>query len=133
MYENYMNNYNPYMQKMQNQTMMQQQKIIHVNGENGARAFRMMPNSEALLLDDTQAIVWLCQSDGAGYHTVTPYSITPYEQPQEIDYNSVIKSLDERLRILEGNYESNIATTEQYVSDKNVGNVKQSITNNATV
>ena len=124
MYENFNNPYmqNSYMQRFQNQP--QQHQIIHVNGENGAKSFRMMPNSQALLLDDTAPIVWLCQSDGAGYHTVTPYTITPYEQPREVDYMAVLNGFDERLKKLEGNYESNITTTEQLVSDKNVGNIK---------
>mgnify|MGYP003311272107 CR=1 FL=1 len=40
----------------------------------------MAPNSEALLLDTTDAIVWLAQTDGAGYKTVTPYSVIPYRK-----------------------------------------------------
>lgn len=72
-------------------------EIIHVNGENGARAFQMMPNSQALLLDDTAPIVWLAQTDGAGYKTVTPYSIAPYQPEPEID----LKDIDARLRRIE--------------------------------
>lgn len=71
-------------------------EIIHVNGENGARALAMMPNSQALLLDDTAPLVWLAQTDGAGYKTLTPYSITPYE-PKHVDVNS----LEERIAKLE--------------------------------
>lgn len=72
-------------------------EIIHVNGQNGAQAFQMMPNSQALLLDDTAPLIWLAQTDGAGYKTVTPYTIAPYQPEPEID----VKSLDERLRKLE--------------------------------
>ena len=64
MYSNpYSNPYTPYSQT----------KIVHVNGENGARTFQMLPNSDVLLLDDTAPIVWLAQTDGAGYKTITPY------------------------------------------------------------
>ena len=70
-------------------------EIIHVNGENGARAFQMMPNSQALLLDDTAPIVWLAQTDGAGYKTITPYEIKPIEQKEPI------KSLEERIERIE--------------------------------
>lgn len=82
-------------------------EIIHVNGRPGAEAFRMAPNSNALLLDDTAPIVWLCVSDGAGYHSVTPYSISLYEAPPPVDFNS----LEERLRRLEEklNEQSNVA------------------------
>ena len=72
-------------------------EIIHVNGENGAMALQMMPNSQALLLDDTAPIVWLAQTDGAGYKTVTPYTIAPYEKPEPVDINA----LNERLKKVE--------------------------------
>ena len=63
-------------------------EIIHVNGENGARAFQMMPNSSALLLDDTAPLVWLATTDGAGYKTVVPYTITPFK-PKEISLENI--------------------------------------------
>ena len=43
-------------------------EIVKVNGENGARAYQLAPNSSALLLDESSPIVWLVQSDGAGYN-----------------------------------------------------------------
>lgn len=73
------------------------QEIVKVNGQNGARAFQMAPNSSALLLDESAPIIWLVQTDGAGYKTEVPYSITPYQTQPEPDYNS----LDERIRRLE--------------------------------
>lgn len=72
-------------------------EIIRVNGQNGAQAFQMMPNSQALLLDDTAPIVWLAQTDGAGYKTVTPYTITPYQPEPEIS----MKDIDARLKRIE--------------------------------
>ena len=72
-----------------NQFQQQRTEVIHVNGENGARAYQMMPNSSALLLDDTAPIVWLCQTDGAGYKTVTPYEIKPYEPTPPININAL--------------------------------------------
>lgn len=68
-----------------------------MNGKNGVDAFQMMPNSQALLLDDTAPIVWLVQTDGAGYKTATPYSVTPYQPEPEID----LKDIDARLRRIE--------------------------------
>lgn len=72
-------------------------QIVQVSGENGARAFQMPPNSSTLLLDNTDSIVWLVQTDGAGYKTVTPYTITPYIPEPPID----VKSLEERIAALE--------------------------------
>ena len=82
----------PYFQNPYSKT-----EIIHVNGENGAMALQMMPNSQSLLLDDTAPLVWLAQTDGAGYKTVTPYKITPYQAKQPVD----IKGLEERLDRIE--------------------------------
>ena len=87
-------------------------EIIHVNGKNGVDAFQMLPNSQALLLDDTAPIVWLVQTDGAGYKTSTPYSVTPYQPEPEID----LKDIDSRLRKIEeviNNAKSNASSTKK--------------------
>lgn len=93
------------------QPQIQSHNIIHVNGENGARSFRMAPNSQCLLLDDTAPIIWLAQTDGAGYPTLTPYSITPYQAEPAPDFNS----LDARIKRLEDmiNGQSNVAEPKQ--------------------
>ena len=72
-------------------------EIIRVNGENGARAFQMAPNSTALLLDDTAPIVWFVQTDGAGYKTETPFSISPYQPTPPVD----VSALEARIQRLE--------------------------------
>ena len=58
---------------------MMKQEVVRINGQNGAQAYQMAPNSSALLLDVSAPLVWLVQSDGAGYKTCTPYTIAPYE------------------------------------------------------
>ena len=80
------------------QNYPQKCEIIRVNGRNGGEMYSMAPNSEALLLDTSAPIVWLAQTDGAGYKTLTPYTITPYKPEPEID----VKSLNDRLTRLEG-------------------------------
>lgn len=102
---------NPYQQRlsMMEQAQMPRYEIIHVNGENGARALQMAPNSNALLLDDTADLVWLAQTDGAGYKTVTPFSITPYQPAPPVNYSA----LEERIARLEGILnEQNVAVTQ---------------------
>lgn len=89
------------------------QEIVHVNGENGARAYQLAPNSNILLLDDTAPLVWLCQTDGAGYKTVTPYSITPYT-PKVADVSSLeekVAKLQEKIESLEGELHGKSNTT----------------------
>lgn len=86
------------------------QQIIRVNGENGARALQMQPNSSVLLLDESAPIIWLAQTDGAGYKTITPYKIEPYKPEPQVD----LQSLSERISRLEEklNDKSNITSNE---------------------
>ena len=85
----------------------QKQEVIRVHGQAGAQAYQMPPNSSVLLLDDADAIVYLKTTDGAGYPTITPYTITPYVQAKPED---AISELDKRLKKLEEIIESDSAT-----------------------
>ena len=98
--------YNPYgyapviQQNGAGSVLPQQSQIIRVNGKNGAEAFRMAPNSSILLMDENDPIVWLKTSDGAGYCTVTPYTIAPYQSAPPVDVNSLenrVKRLEDML------------------------------------
>lgn len=75
-------------------------QITRVNGRNGAEAFRLAPNSSILLMDENDPIVWLKQTDGAGYATVTPYTVAPYQAAAPVDVNDLedrVKRLEEML------------------------------------
>lgn len=74
-----------------------QYDIVKVNGENGANAFQMGPNSKILLLDENEPILWFVQTDGAGYKTITPYDILPHKKTPSININE----LEERIAALE--------------------------------
>lgn len=77
-----------------------QQNITRVTGENGARTYQIGPNSSALLLDDTAPIVWLVQTDGAGYKTLTAYEIKPYAPepaPDMTDIMTRLKRLEDQV------------------------------------
>lgn len=89
-----------YQQLLQNiqQTSLTKQEVVKVNGRPGAEAFTLAADSSALLLDTSAPIVWLVQTDGAGYKSLLPYDITPHEEkPPEDKY----KSLEERITKLE--------------------------------
>lgn len=73
------------------------QEVVKVNGINGVNAYQLAPNSSVLLLDTTAPIVWLVQTDGAGYKTNTPYDITPHEPEEVAQY----KTLEDRIAKLE--------------------------------
>ncbi len=92
-------NFNPYQQiQAQPSYTGQRQDLVRVNGKPGAEAYQMPPNSSALLLDESAPIVWLAQTDGAGYKPLSPYSITPYQPEPPVD----VKSLVGRIERLEG-------------------------------
>lgn len=76
------NMFDPYSQAGQ---MPQRCEVPHVNGQNGANAFRMAPNSSVLLLDETAPLVWFKQTDSAGYASLTPYTIAPYKPASPVD------------------------------------------------
>ena len=88
--------YNPYQQFSPYQ-LPTPMRVVRVSGKPGAEAFQMAPNSEVLLLDETQPIVWLKTTDGAGYPRLTPYDIVVHEEEAPVDY----KSFEERLKRLE--------------------------------
>ena len=93
-----------------------QYELIKVNGEAGARNFRMAPNSQALLLDETAAIVWLAQTDGTGYLTVTPYDIFPHQQMPPVDINNLamrVSQLEEKINNAQSNTISNKQSKKQ--------------------
>ncbi len=54
---------NPYADRLaamqQSQAMQQRCEVVTVNGENGAQAYPLAPNSSALLLDESQPLVRL--------------------------------------------------------------------------
>ena len=76
-------------------------EVIRVNGEAGARAFQMAPNSNIFLADATDPhIIWFVQTDGAGLLTPTPFDIMPHKMPQEEKAN-----LEARIEKLEELYE----------------------------
>lgn len=111
MYDPYNNAYqynNPYMQRLNQMQSQQRTEVVRVNGKNGAEAYQLAPNSSVLMLDTTAPVVWLAETDGAGYKTVLPYSITPYKTEAEAE----AKSLNERVTRLEEiiNAQSDTAT-----------------------
>ena len=92
--------------------------VIKVNGENGVDTFQMGPNSSVLLLDTTAPIVWLVQTDGAGYKTKIPYDVTQHQQTQPVDINQLqqnVSSLQQRNtqleEIINAKYQSNDKST----------------------
>ena len=81
-------NYNPLNNGM-NMKNLPHYEVIRVNGRAGAEAFQMVENSSVLLLDETANIIWFAQTDGAGYKTLTPFTITQYIEQPPVDVNDL--------------------------------------------
>lgn len=103
MFNNPWNPYNPYQNQQTFAGQAPRQELVKVNGRPGAEAFQMAPNSSALLLDETAPIVWLVQTDGAGYKSLSPYTIAPYQPEAPVD----VKALLHRVEKLEAMINAN--------------------------
>lgn len=86
-------------------------EIVKVNGEAGARNFKMAPNSSALLADETAPMIWFVQTDGAGYLTATPYDISPHQTTPPIDVNELAQRVAQLEELI--NAKSNSQSTKQ--------------------
>lgn len=82
--------------------MIPRQEITRVNGRNGAMSIQMAPNSGVLVLDETAPLVWLCQTDGAGYLTVTPFDIALHQEAPQVSVNDLSARLARLEEIVNG-------------------------------
>lgn len=100
----YNQNYNPYLNGMNNYNYnyAQKQEVTKVNGRNGAEAYQLPPNSSVLLLDTSAPVVWLKTTDGASYPTITGYNISPIvEKSNQPAASAQLKQLEERVANIE--------------------------------
>lgn len=108
------NPFNPYQginpAYLQNNIHNNSNQIIKVNGRGGADAYQMPPNSQVLLLDETQPLLWLKQTDGAGYPSLTAYDIKPHEEIPLPD----VKTLEQRIAKIE-----EVLNNEPYIANDN--------------
>ena len=103
---------NPYQQNFnQGPQVPNPQQVIKVNGRGGAEAYQMAANSSALLLDETAPILWLKQTDGAGYPALTAYDISPHQEQAPIDMKALEARITKLEEALNNGYQSNIAGT----------------------
>lgn len=123
MYEPYVYPYNAQnMPKFNAQgVFMQKQEVVRVNGENGARAYNLAPNSSVLMLDTTAPRVWFKFTDGAGYATMQGFDTTPMETAEEKNLTK-LDEIEKRLSAIEGelkNVKSDVVNAEQQQNDGN--------------
>lgn len=93
---------NPMMPQYTRMSYAPHYQIVKVNGQAGARAFQMAPNSSLFLADaNNPNLIWLVQTDGAGYLTTTPLDVKIHQDAPQPS----ILSLEERIKHLEEMYE----------------------------
>lgn len=102
-----MNNYpyyNPYFQQTypQNYSMttpsIQKTSVKTVSGKEGVYAFPMAPDSSDMFLDENNPILWIAKTDSAGMKTVTPYTISQYEEKNEVSvFEERLKKVEDML------------------------------------
>lgn len=85
------------------------QQIIKVHGKSGADLYQMSPNSSVLLLDESEPIIYLAQTDGAGYKTITAYDIQEHRELPPVDTHSL---------------EQRIARIEEILNEPNYSDIK---------
>lgn len=116
-----MNYYNPYLNNtttmpQNSYNFLQSQKIVQVNGYNGAEAYKMAPNSSIILMDINEPIIWLKITDGAGYPTITGYTISPLENRTN-DIEQRIQALEDKIsKIFQQNQTSQTSNQEEVKS-----------------
>jgi hypothetical protein len=80
-------------------------QITKVNGENGAKAFQMPPNSSIILLDESSPKVYIKETDGASYPKLSVYKLVPDTdtkiKAEDDKSKEQIKKLEERIAVLE--------------------------------
>ena len=123
---------NPYQNQMYQQTS---QQIVKVHGKNGADMYHMIPNSSAILLDETEPLIYLAQTDGAGYKTITTYDIQLHQELPPVDTRSLEQRITKLEELINESHNSSIKSGkyEQNRSGKtdgsNAQNFKQSASN----
>ena len=93
----YSNNYNHYLPHYE---------LIKVKGEQSASQFRMGPNSDALLLDENEPLLYHVQTDGTGFLSVMTYDLVPHVKAPQIDVNQLaqrVAQLEETLNARQSN------------------------------
>lgn len=108
-------------QFQQQQQQLIKTEIIKVNGQHGAEAMALAPNSSILLLDMNDPIIWFVSTDGAGYKTCIPYDINPHKQVTEQNLEALLSKINSRLDSLEGRMK---ADESHNVDIKSIGSTK---------
>ena len=82
--------------------MLMPQHIPTVNGREGAEVYRLAPDSNVILLDQSGKLIWIVATDSAGYRNIHGYTITPYTPPEPPDFNMLMNRMSRMEEMLSG-------------------------------
>ena len=83
-------------------------EVKRVNGENGARALPMGPNSSTFAADNTKEDrIWLIMTDAAGYRTVRPIKAKFEDVIDQQNLQDTLLAISDRLSRLEERMNNN--------------------------
>ena len=94
--QNFIPQFNPFAQYgyqpniSQNQ-FLQPQSLTKVSGLEGAKAYQMPPNSSAALFHESEDLLYVKTTDGAGFPTIRVFRFEPYDEkpPETVRYVTV--------------------------------------------
>ena len=70
------------------------QQLIKVSGLEGAKAFQMGPNSAVALFHESEDILYVKTTDGAGFPSIRTFRFTPYEEAPAVEVEKYV-TIDE--------------------------------------
>ena len=73
---------------MSTQNNLVPQELIRVNGLQGAQTYQMAPNSTVALFDGNSDIMYIKQTDGAGFGNIRKFSFTEILDNQQVSQPS---------------------------------------------
>ena len=108
---------NPYAQQANTAPTQPTQPVIRVNGQAGANALQMAPNSSVIVADESDGNrLFLCMTDGAGFKTVRAIRCQFEDiETQETKYDALDKRLTKLEGIINEHTSSNTATIQPNV------------------
>ena len=88
---NYFNNFG--LQPFSQQPTYNSSQLIKVSGIEGAKAYQMPPNSSVALFHESEDILYVKTTDGAGFPTIKTFRFEPFEEPK-VEFEKYV-TLDE--------------------------------------
>lgn len=103
-------------------------KVPEVNGTNGANAYQIGANSSVLLLDTNLPIVYLKQTDGGGYATITAFDLVTHKDTATKNIEDINARLDKIEELL--NEQVTNARSNEQLNKQSTGSTSNAIMQN---